>query len=297
MERSANHSLNSMGRSGIALLFVLGNVWLAGFAHSQTIALSGDAAFLNFSVFPADALETYLRFDAEGLTTERVTALTWEIQGLPSGLTLSADAAGPPCVPAVEVSWEGGTGPGVMVFGIADATGGDGEPECAPYEVEGDEPVLTFTLSTEARNEVTQALFPLRTSITVDANRHVTSFSPISIVYRYQLDDGEEVTNAGAPLEITPVEITIDDYYCVSVQGDADLNGNITPNDAQLVFEHFLGASEANVSCAQCDEEDTTSITPGDAQAIFDVFIGQRAQCDGWDFERVSFRSVPFERD
>lgn len=57
--------------------------------------------------------------------------------------------------------------------------------------------------------------------------------------------------------------------------GDVDGNRQITPNDALLAFQHFLGLAVLD-ACQQdyADVEVNRSITPGDALEIFKKFLG-----------------------
>lgn len=70
--------------------------------------------------------------------------------------------------------------------------------------------------------------------------------------------------------------------------GDVNEDGNVTPGDAQMAFEIYLGmitptfcqltTSDANCSCpCNCKEhtEQNNCITPGDAQRIFEHYLGK----------------------
>jgi hypothetical protein len=60
--------------------------------------------------------------------------------------------------------------------------------------------------------------------------------------------------------------------------GDVNQNGQITPADALLAFEHFLGVAEPPLdSCQQAranvDTPETSNVTPADALCIFQMFL------------------------
>lgn len=67
-----------------------------------------------------------------------------------------------------------------------------------------------------------------------------------------------------------------------SALGDVNGDGQVTPGDAQLAFDFFLGDVELNPEQRQaanlCGEDG--SVTPGDAQGIFNTFLGVSEPCE-----------------
>lgn len=118
----------------------------------------------------------------------------------------------------------------------------------------------------------------------IELNDHhdlAQSIPTVSIIYRYRLGAGPEINNVDEPDTIQVKAAFVS--YCANAQGDVDSSGAVTPQDAQNVFEYYLGTYGGELSdyCAQCDGDDTGVISPGDAQAIFDVYLGNKAACDG----------------
>ena len=64
--------------------------------------------------------------------------------------------------------------------------------------------------------------------------------------------------------------------------GDVNCDGEVTPGDAQAVFDHFLGLNTPE--CLQmgdvCPVGGDGQYTSGDAQGIFNMFLGLPAPCD-----------------
>jgi|GEM_PF-1086384 len=101
--------------------------------------------------------------------------------------------------------------------------------------------------------------------------------------YRFSKWTGD-VSGSDAYDEETTVSMdqnkSISAYFCTKC-GDVNGDLNITPADAQEVFEIFLGIISDPTDCQKenadvnCDGTKTNpKITPGDAQAIFEKFLG-----------------------
>jgi hypothetical protein len=59
--------------------------------------------------------------------------------------------------------------------------------------------------------------------------------------------------------------------------GDVDANGNVTPGDAQMAFEIFLGRITPDMCQEMTSDANCSSVTtPGDSQQIFEHFLGRR---------------------
>lgn len=61
--------------------------------------------------------------------------------------------------------------------------------------------------------------------------------------------------------------------------GDVNGDGNLTPGDALLAFQHFLGTANPPLDTCQQDRANvqdphTSGITPADALCIFQKFLG-----------------------
>ncbi|MGD9347887.1 MAG: hypothetical protein PVH84_18635, partial [Candidatus Aminicenantes bacterium] len=66
-------------------------------------------------------------------------------------------------------------------------------------------------------------------------------------------------------------------YKPCSVLGDVDDNGNITPGDAQMAFEIFLGRITPDICQEMTSDANCSDVTtPGDSQQIFEHFLGRR---------------------
>ncbi len=84
-------------------------------------------------------------------------------------------------------------------------------------------------------------------------------------------------TNTPTPTQSQPTN-TPTQQGCDSYRGDANCDGSITPGDALLAFNFFLGTSTPQTQpcdqrCAS-DADRSGSITPGDALCIFNKFLG-----------------------
>jgi len=70
--------------------------------------------------------------------------------------------------------------------------------------------------------------------------------------------------------------------HCPNSCGDCNCDGNVTPGDALLAFNLFLGINPAgtvcggNISCIRwsADSNADNNVTPGDALVIFNAFLG-----------------------
>jgi hypothetical protein len=69
-----------------------------------------------------------------------------------------------------------------------------------------------------------------------------------------------------------------------SLPGDINGDGFVTPGDAQMAFDHFLGLitlTPEQQECADvCPPGGDGFVTPGDAQGIFNIFLGISPPCD-----------------
>ena len=133
--KTTSGSMNPM--LGIILCFTLSSPVALG----QTISLSGDIALWQYTITPTDDLDIFLFFDTENVTTEAVTELSWEVNGIPPGATVDAGQEDP-CAPAYSVTWNGEPGSALQVAGLS-SDGGSGS-ECGPFVV-GASGRVTFT--------------------------------------------------------------------------------------------------------------------------------------------------------
>jgi hypothetical protein len=73
-----------------------------------------------------------------------------------------------------------------------------------------------------------------------------------------------------------PCSITFTFKPC-TVLGDVDANGNVTPGDAQMAFEIFLGRIDPDICQDMTSDANCNDVTtPGDSQQIFEHFLGRR---------------------
>ena len=87
----------------------------------------------------------------------------------------------------------------------------------------------------------------------------------------------ESLGATGTDLDIFVATFTL----AVGIPGDVNCDGSVTPGDAQVAFDFFLGLSTPN--CIDdgdvCPVGGDGSVTPGDAQGIFNMFLGLPAPC------------------
>jgi hypothetical protein len=257
----------------------------AGTAMAQTVDID-TSGNVDLEVSPGGTVTLQFVFDGTGITTEEVTALGWEVSGLPAGTEIPTDTPANNCEPTVSVNPGPPGAPAVNVKRPEPIILNEGQPNeaCNPITTDGSTPFeFFFLVEGDGEGEVTPQ--PVALPVTVEVDVVIPGDATegpltISTVYRYRLDDGAEVNNEGNADEFT---VTVaDGGNCPTAQGDADGSGSVTPGDAQAVFEQFLGIGPvASPGCAQCDGDAGGNITPGDAQAIFDVFLGAQAMCDG----------------
>jgi len=71
--------------------------------------------------------------------------------------------------------------------------------------------------------------------------------------------------------------ITTFTYMPCTILGDVDGNGNVTPGDAQMAFEIFLGRIDPDICQEMTSDANCSDVTtPGDSQQIFEHFLGRR---------------------
>ena len=65
------------------------------------------------------------------------------------------------------------------------------------------------------------------------------------------------------------------------VQKLSELDGSVTPGDAQAAFDSFLGTSDPDciANGDVCPPGGDGFVTPGDAQGIFNIFLGLPTPC------------------
>lgn len=259
----------------------------AGTATAQTVDLDVSAN-MDLEVMPGGTVTLTVEFDGTGITTEEVTALGFELSGLPAGTEITTDTPANNCEPSIAVSPGPPGAPAVNVKRPEPIILNEGmvNEACNPISTDGSEPFEFFFLveGDGSEGEVTPqpVTLPVTVEIEVQFPEDATpdTTTAVSALYRYRLDNGSEVNNEGSEAGFDVVVVGGDG--CMTVQGDADGSGSVTPGDAQAVFEQFLGiGAVASPDCAQCDGDAGGNITPGDAQAIFDVFLGAQGMCDG----------------
>jgi len=77
--------------------------------------------------------------------------------------------------------------------------------------------------------------------------------------------------------------ISIDGRFCLDqCDGDINADGEVTPQDALIVFDCFLDNSDSkSASCPECaDIDDSGDITPADALCIFRKYLGMPSCLD-----------------
>lgn len=265
--------------SALAVAVCLG----AGAAMAQTVNVS--TAGTDDTYAPGSTITVEFVFTGSGITTEQITALGWELSGLPAGSAVVTGTPAEQCAEMIVANPGPPAANTVLAKRPEPRILNEGQPNeaCNPIVTDGTAPLEFFFLvqqPTEGEATPLPVALPVTVQVQISIPAEATGDLMLSTVNRYRLDAGEELNNEGSPVTETVAEGG--PVGCPTVQGDADGSGSVTPGDAQVVFEQFLGLGPvASPECAQCDGDAGGNITPGDAQAIFDVFLGALAQCDG----------------
>jgi subtilisin family serine protease len=97
----------------------------------------------------------------------------------------------------------------------------------------------------------------------------------------------KEDVDEGTTVDIPLAEVTGDIRFCQATNGsvevvlcvdnyDVNLDGYVTPGDALMTFQHYLGLIEITNPCSllRADANNDGFITPGDALIIFRAYLG-----------------------
>lgn len=252
---------------------------VTGFALSGVLALAGAAGAQVVLDITLDAPDTFAqgetvpvtitidRTDVTAAPDSDVTAIGAEI-ALPSGWKLERDADAN-CDATISDNQVGGVNSTIQVKG-SNTTFVDppANTTCADLPLTGDTLEIFWIPESGGTGDPLPVNFPLivnATLTTAGCNENIN----IGATLRYRVGAGAEVTPA--PTGGDTIDCT-GEVGCV-VRGDVDGNGSLSPGDAQLIFNIFLGTGTAvNPECADfCGEG---SVTPGDAQNAFNAFLG-----------------------
>jgi len=111
--------------------------------------------------------------------------------------------------------------------------------------------------------------------VRVVAQRVAQGPQPFAVVISGNVSSGSQPTPTATPT-ISPTATPPS-----SPPGDVNLDGSVTPADAQMAFDYFLGTQ--NLSPLQQQKADFCSpgngVTPGDAQGIFNAYLGLSNPC------------------
>lgn len=223
------------------LLFAAVSFGTTGIGFAQTLKIIPYVAVLNYPRKLNLALEFYVR--ARDFGDKRATTVRWELHGLPAGLvvpTLSPDSdcrldvlAQPPLAGNARIHATRPL-PRVLEPGTPGA-------RCNPIVTDGVNPLeFYFPEEDEGGGGMAAADFPGSITLELRDPTYVSEYlETISFIYRYRIGDGAGVNDENDPEVVLVNYVFIDG--CLLTQGDVDGSGLVTPNDAQIVFEHFLG--------------------------------------------------------
>jgi len=111
---------------------------------------------------------------------------------------------------------------------------------------------------------------------------HDSGYTESDIPVGEETVEFQEIEDWAAP-ENQPVTIIKDDntpltgtYVICPKTYDVNLDGSVTPGDALMAFQHYLGIITISDPCSllRADANDDGSITPGDALIIFQDYLG-----------------------
>lgn len=197
-----------------------------------------------------------------------VKALGAEIT-LPTGWKLVRDIDAN-CAIDIDDNQIAGTNSTIQVKGSN--TGLIDPTHCAPIPATGDVLEVFWIPESGGSGDPLPVNFPVVVTANFDVPANCAGTANFNGVVKYRVLAGLEQTANGTD------STNCTDPGC-ALPGDVDDDGAVTPGDAQMAFDFFLGAGQlTNPDCGDLCADG--SVNPGDAQGMFNTFLVVSPICE-----------------